>query len=188
MQFLAIIISVLGCSSEWSTNQLTTPLTYKVPAYRAERTVGNLMWLAVLPVRRYECGFLGNELRESTTVPEVIYDAATYLSESKGYNVKVVVDATGVSCPDIVVKSEFDSVDDLKTVWENAGTEDEIAAAVRKIGAALHVDGIVSILAEDTAAIYESRSGRLVWRSSRAARPEAIFRNLENAIPAQVVQ
>jgi hypothetical protein len=153
-QFLAIIISVLvlGCSSEWSTNQPTTPLTYKVRVYRAERTVGNLMWLAVLPVRRYECGFLGMNC-ESTTDPELTYDAATYLAESKGYKVKVVLDATGAWCPDIVVKSEFGSVDELKTLWENAGTEDEIATAVRKIGAGLQVDGIVSILAEDTAAI-----------------------------------
>jgi hypothetical protein len=86
------------------------------------------------------------------------------------------------------VKSEFGSVDELKTLWENAGTEDETATVVRKIGAGLQVDGIVSVLAEDTAAIYESTSGRPVWRSSRAARPEAMFRNFENAISAQVVQ
>jgi hypothetical protein len=150
-KLVALVMAALmiGCSSEWRTNQPTTPITYKLPTYRSERTVGNLMWLAILPVRKQKCGFLGTGCESQTTDPESAYEIATYLSEHKGYKVKVVVDEQGVWRPEVVVKTELGSIDELNRAWDSARSDDEISAAVKKIGAALQVDGLVFMWAED---------------------------------------
>lgn len=161
----AIIMAALtvGCSSEWRTSQPTTPITYKVPAYRTERTVGNLMWLAVLPVRLYnKCRLFGVGC-ESSTDPELTYDATFYLSEQKGYQIIPVVDYWGDWRPEIVVKSEFGSVDELRKAWDSARTQEEISAAVRRIGAALQVDGIVSMWAYGLEHYKLSPAGRIFF-------------------------
>jgi hypothetical protein len=229
-KLVAIVMAALmiGCSSEWRTDQPTTPITYNVPAYRSERTIGNLMWLAIFPVRRQRYNVLGTGCELETTDAETAHEIGNYLSEHKGYRVKVVVDENGVWRPDVIVKNELFSIEKLKEAWESARTDDEISATVKKLGAALHVDGVVFMWAEDRvirkasptaiglaifffiplffaapflvmydagrtkseATIYETLSGREVWRSSRSAplHPASIFRNLENAIPSQIVQ
>jgi hypothetical protein len=229
-KLVAIVMAALmiGCSGEWRTNQPTTPITYKVPAYRSERTVGNLMWLAILPVRRQRCYALGTVCEPETMDSYTPYLIATYLSEHKGYRVKVVADEQGVWLPEAVVKSELGSIAELNQAWDNARTDDEISAAVKKLGAAFHVDGVVFMWEEDKlireasptvialaiaffipllfaapflvmydmgrtkseATIYETLSGREVWRSSQSSpsHPAVIFRNLENAIPSLVVE
>jgi len=235
-RLLAIVMAALmtGCTSgEWRTSAPTMPITYKLPAYRSERTVGNLLWLALLPVRRPVCG-VGGMVCETELDFATPFELANYLSEHKGYRVKVVAGEDGVWRSDAVVNPAFGAIDDLRTLWESARTDGEISAAVRNIGTALQVDGVMSAWSEDDTkrksksladlsameiglaivllvpvlltlpfilmyddsrtkrdvVIYETSSGRQVWRNSGSHRQDfaGLFRNLENAVPALVVQ
>ena len=104
-RLIAMVMAVLmiGCSSEWRSQQPTVPITYKVPAYRSGRTVRNLMRLAILPVRRNQCGIFGSDCQPQPDDYATASTIANYLSESKGYKVKVVADEAGVWRPEVVV-------------------------------------------------------------------------------------
>lgn len=142
-------VLLYGCATEWRTDQPATAVTYRVPAYRAERSVGNLRRLAILPVRVRRVGTFSVVTHSERMEASPVYEAASYLSEQKGYQVVPVIDRAGVWRPVALLTDEFGSVDDLKEAWERARTEEEIADVVRKIGRALNVDGVVSIWLEE---------------------------------------
>lgn len=83
------------------------------------------------------------------TETDLVYEAASYLSTQKGYEAIPIVDHAGIWRPELLVKNELGSIEDLKVAWEKARTDDDIADSVRKIGRALNVDGIVSIWLEE---------------------------------------
>ena len=138
-----------GCATEWRADQPATAVTYQVPAYRAERSIGNFRRLGILPVRVRRVGTFSVVTQSERMEAGLVYDAASYLSERKGYEVVPVVDRGGVWRPEVLLTDEFGSLDDLREAWERARTEEEIADAVRKIGRALNVDGVVSIWLEE---------------------------------------
>lgn len=153
-----VTLLLCGCASEWQADQPAKPVTYRVPAYRAERKVGNLRRLAIVPVRVHRVGMFSIVTHSERTEAHAVYDAASYLSEKKGYDVVPVVDKDGVWRPEVLFTTEYGSVDDLKEAWERASTKEEIAAAAKKIGRALNVDGVVSVWWED----YDAEAGGLL--------------------------
>lgn len=138
-----------SCATEWQTDRPVTPITYHVPAYRAERSVGNLRRLVILPVRVRRVGAFAIVTYFERMDAGLTFESASYLSERKGYEVVPVIDVAGVWRPEVVLTDEFGSVGALKSAWEQAHTEIEIEDAVKKIGRALKADGVVSIWLEE---------------------------------------
>ncbi len=138
-----------GCATEWHTDQPVAPITYRVPAYRTERSVGNLRRLAILPVRVRHVDVFSLVTQSEKTDAGLTYQAVNYLSEQKGYEVVPIVDRAGEWRPEVILRSEFGSIDDIKTAWEQARSEGEIADVVKKTGRALNVDGVVLIWQEE---------------------------------------
>jgi hypothetical protein len=152
---------LFGCASEWRAEQPITPTTYRLPAYRSEQSVGNLRRLAVLPVRVRRVGTFSIVKQEERWEAGIAHDAARYLTREKGYQAVPVVDENGGWHPELVVKSEYESIDILKENWEAARSEEDVAATVSKIGRALDVDGIISMWMEE----YDtgSTAGGALW-------------------------
>jgi hypothetical protein len=152
---------LFGCASEWRTDQPVKPTTYRLPAYRSERSVGNLRKLAVLPVRIRRVGTFSVVKQDERWEAAVAHDAASYLSREKGYETVPVADENGAWRPELIGKPEHGSMEHLKETWEAARSEEDIAAAAGMIGRALGVDGVVSMWMEE----YDTGSlaGGTLW-------------------------
>jgi hypothetical protein len=151
-RLLCVVVAasfLYGCATEWRTDQSVTPITYRVPEYRAGRSVGNLRRLAILPVRVRRVGTFSIVTQSERMDASLVYETASYLSEQKGYEVLPVVDRASVWRPEVIREDEFGSVDDIKKAWESSQKAEEIGEAVKKIGRALNVDGVVSIWLEE---------------------------------------
>ena len=94
------------CATEWHTDQPVTPITYRVPAYRAERSVGNLRRLAILPVRVRHVDVFSLITQSERTDAGFTYQAVDYLSEQKGYQVALSLPYSLVS-PTALGRSSF---------------------------------------------------------------------------------
>jgi hypothetical protein len=141
-------VLLTGCASEWRADRPAKPITYEVPAYRAERSVGNLRRLAILPARMKPVGYFAIPTAEPEreSRPSGMWlsrGAATYLASAKGYETVLVADDQGVWRPEALVRAEFGSVRELAAAWDAARTEQEVEAVVQRIGRALGVDGVV---------------------------------------------
>jgi hypothetical protein len=153
-----IAIALLaGCATEWRAEKPVRPMTYDLPGYRAERSVGNLRRLAIMPAQMKRVGLWGLPVAaapgESPLSGKGLSDgAAAYLAEQKGYETIPVEGDGGVWRPEILARPEHGSVEELKAVWDAARTDSEVEAAVRRIGRALDADGIVAMWAEYVAA------------------------------------
>jgi hypothetical protein len=151
------VILLHGCASEWRTEGPAKPITYQVPAYRAERSVGNLRRLAILPPQMKRVGHFSIPVAQEDKASRpsgqsLSRDAATFLATEKGYETILVTDAEGAWRPQLLVHSEFGSVQELAATWEVARTDSEVEAAVRRIGQAYGADGVVALWTEYMAA------------------------------------
>jgi len=148
--FLAGLV-LFGCASEWRAEQPVKPTTYRLPAYRSEQSIGNLRKLAVLPVHIRRVGTFSIVDQDERQEAGLTHDAARYLSEEKGYEAVPVVDNDGAWRAELLVTNDHGSLQQLGDAWQGAGSEQDVAAAVSKIGRALKVDGVVSIWLEEYA-------------------------------------
>ena len=149
LPLLATALALSACVDVSQTNEPGRPITYSVPDYRNNRSVGNLRRLAVLPFAfELRHGDLEQARAYAATASSLL---AEYLENDKGYAV-VAVHATGGGwTADSVHDPALGSA--LQTTWDAARTDAQRADAVRRIGRALDVDGVVSGWLE-----YDSRT------------------------------
>ncbi len=223
-----------GCATEWRSQHGTVPTTYPLPAYRVDRSVGNLRRLAVLPPRLDCVGPFA--LWTHSSRPEDGTCGSCSALADKGYEILRVGDAAGAWRADAVVAPEFGSIEELERAWAAADGDETRIDVVRRLGRALQVDGIVAVWAQELrcekvtagtgtfllvlgaglanialmdlplfyylqhtyaeAVVYETASGALVWRRRLSGPTEggspsgiwsALFSDMENAIPSQLV-
>lgn len=196
-----LLIGLLfACSQEWRTSDPVMPSTYDTPAYRSTTSIGRLGRLAVMKVAMHleadaaEQAQPDWEARRDRLARELQVSVRDYLATQKGYEV-VAVD---VPAP---------------------GEE-----AMREVGRRLNVDGVVVVerwikkpwsttkammnifllnvpLFQSLSAlnmrvsIYETASGRLVWRREMKGEEmegkepldlAGVLGDLENAVPARL--
>lgn len=187
---LCAVLSQSGCVHNWQSDESVTPLTFKLPASRTGRGVGNLKHLVVLPAL-YNAGwsesfsgvfcvtkaeFIRNDMAVQT---------AKFLAGSKDYRI-VVEDRVAEGAP---VTADKDILKEYSSrLFEARGGSPSAEAAdlARRIGAIYKADGIVLVRGDYTsedpitvslmlfgmakpgltveAWIFEAGSGRVVWR------------------------
>lgn len=230
-----LVIALLpGCATEWRSPHGTVPTTYPLPAYRVDRSVGNLRRLAVLPPR-LDCPGAFALWTQSSRMEGGACESCSALAD-KGYEILRVGDAAGAWRAEAVVAPEFGPIEELERAWAATDDDEARAQVVQRLGRALEVDGIVAVWAQEPrcekatggirtfllgfgagianialmdlplvyylqhtyaeALVYETASGALVWRSrlsgpTEGQRPNgiwsALFSDMENAIPSQLV-
>ncbi len=141
-----------GCAADWRSQRGTVPTTYVARASRASRSVGNLQRLAVLPLRVDQVtvyALWSKASRRETGEPYV--DMCDYLIRAKGYDVVRVVDPDGNwrSAEDAVPESG--TIEELVQRWAEAEGPAARAVAMRRLGQALRVDGILAAWAQEQA-------------------------------------
>ncbi len=141
-----ILIAVLlpGCVSEWRGR--AAPTTYALPEYRANRSVGNLRRLAVLPSRIVCKGAFALWTSSSRHETGAVCEACGHLM-AKGYEVIRISGEDGWTA-DAVVDAEAQTLQDLQREWEVA--DGDRAEVVRSLGRLLWVDGVVTVWAENS--------------------------------------
>jgi len=208
-------LSLSGCTRNWQSGEAAIPITFKLPPSRVGRGVGNLKHLVVLPAL-YNAGWSESFARVyCVTSAEFIRNAmagqaAKFLASSKDYRI--------VATEDRIVEGASTSAEkDLLAEYSrrlfearDGSPSAETADLARRIGAIYKADGIVLVHGDYTsedpitvslmlfgmakpgltveAWIFETGSGRMVWRGSSWApgchwNVEPAFTDLENAIP-----
>lgn len=203
MRGLAFLLlgMLAGCANEWHTSEPVRPTTYAAPLHRTATSVGGLSRLAVLPVDlRVETGTPPAdqtewEVERQRLAKELQNRVSAYLLTQKGYEARTI-----------------------ETMIADAD------AARQSAGRSLHVDGIVMVerwikppwstgkailnvfsmniplframnSLNLRISIYETASGRLVWRNERKGEESdlhasvdlaGVLGDLDNAIPAQL--
>lgn len=94
---LCAVLSLSGRTHNWQSDEAVTPMTFKLPASRVGRSVGNLKHLVVLPAL-YNAGWSESFSRVyCVTSAEFIRNAmagqtAKFLASSKDYRIVVAED------------------------------------------------------------------------------------------------
>jgi hypothetical protein len=237
LQVIAPVLGIVllpGCATEWRSQHGTVPTTYPLPAYRVDRSVGNLRRLAVLPPR-LDCVGAFALWTQSSRLKGGACESCSALAD-KGYQILRVGDDAGAWRAEAVVAPEFGPIEELERAWAATAGDEARARVVQRLGRALQVDGIVAVWAQEPrcekasggistfllgfgagianialmdlplvyylqhtyaeALVYETASGAPVWRSRLSGPTEgqslngiwsALFSDMENAIPSQLV-
>jgi hypothetical protein len=188
-----------GCASEWHTSEPVRPTTYAAPIHRTATSVGGLSRLAVLPV----------DLRVETDTPpadqteweverqrlakELQNRVSAYLLMQKGYEARTVettiadADAArhaagrNLHVDGIVVVERW-----IKPPWSTAKAILNVFTLNIPLFRAMNTLNL-------RISIYETASGRLVWRNERKGEESDlhapieladVLGDLDNAIPA----
>ncbi len=224
---LAALVTALlaGCASHWESSERATPMTYTAPESRADRGVGNLRRLLVLPAVHSYTPFMpgvtlpaSQERSAQIMAPRLEGVAVRHLSNVKGY------EAVHWQAPDreagkSFTAQELNALSESLVSWPVFGSRaggDE-RALIERIGRAFHVDGMLvirSVYSDSLfspglmmfgvgrpglrveGGIYETATGRIMWQgafwqggsSDGHSEIRGMFRDLENAIPAILVQ
>ncbi len=155
-------------------------------------------------------------------------DCARFLTDEKGYEVVIVADGDGKWTAGLFAEGgQGEEMEDLYKRWREETADGHTPSVVQRIGGALRVDGVVvveikepkpwgvaegllnlalvniplfySIAAPDIGAwIYETATGRLVWRRERSSfgekgvshvpRVTELFTDLDNAVPRHLTK
>lgn len=152
---------------------------------------------------------------------------ANFLTEKKGYEIVVVRDADKKWRSELLKNSGYDNIQDLYQEWRQGTAEKHTAMVIQKLGRALNVDGVLVIWVKQEkpwgltegilnivlidiplfyhmaspdigAWIYETSTGRLVWREEYSLFDVVdtittdsvinLFTDLQNAIPQQLLK
>jgi hypothetical protein len=232
-----ILLSLMihGCTYHWQSKDPITPVTYKDSPYRAADSVGKLRRLALMPVeiKSYAAKYAYEKEQEAAQEAAALsYEdaCARLLSEKKGYEIVVVMDADGKWQSSLFENSGYNNIQDLYQKWHKETAEKHTTSVIQNIGRALNVDGVLvirikerkpwgvtegtlnialvniplfySIASPDLGAwIYETATGRRVWREEHSIGNEAgvgtttvtvslisLFADLENAVPHQLIK
>lgn len=144
----AAVMLLQGCATELRADAPVRPISYQLPAYRAERSIGNLRRLAILPVRARRTGQFAQPLSDgpyelhpsSRTIGEGV---AAYLSNEKGYETVLIEGDAGDWRQELLAHPEHGSIEELQAAWGAARSEGEVKQVVQRLGRALGVDGVL---------------------------------------------
>lgn len=191
---------LFACTKEWRTSEPVVPSTYTAPSYRSATSIGRLGRLAVMQVIMHiEADAAEQKPPEWATqrdqrARELQVAVSNYLSDKKGYAVETVeasapdedaMQAAGrrLNADGIVVVERW--------IWKPWST----TKAIMNIFL-LNVPLFQSMSAMNLrVSIYETTSGRLVWRQElKGTEMEGVesldlahvFGDLENAVPARL--
>ncbi len=140
-----LVLALLpACATEWRAKRGAVPTTYPLPAYRADRSVGNLRRLAVLPPRIDGVTSFALWTKSSRQASGPLCEVCDALA-AKGYEVVRVDDHAGAWRAEAVLAPEFGPIEDLERAWAAARGDEARAEAARRLGRALQVDGIVAV-------------------------------------------
>lgn len=222
------VLAVCGCTYHWQSRDPVNPATYRAASYRSADSVGRLRRLALMPVelKSYEGKYKTAQDRASAARVHQ-EDCARFLADEKGYEVVVVTDADGKWPAELFAGAGQDETGDLSRRWGEEGAGDHTPSVVQRIGSALAVDGVLVVeikepkpwgIAEGLlnialaniplfyamstpdigAWIYETATGRLVWRRERSSFGDRsvspvihvteLFTDLDNAVPRQLTR
>lgn len=141
-----------ACATDWHAQRGTVPTTYELPSSRANRSVGNLRRLAVLPLRVDRVTVFAVWTKASRQEAGEAYDGLCgYLTETKGYEVVRVVDPDGSWRAEAVATPEFGTIEQLVQSWTGAEGDAARAAAMHRLGQVLRVDGILAAWTQEYA-------------------------------------
>ncbi len=199
---IMLLLAVLaGCASEWQTREPVQPTTYAAPVYRAAASVGRLGRLAVLPVDLHvettaESGDMITAERERQRLARALQtQVSAYLIEQKGYDARTVETAiadadaarhdagVGLNVDGIVVVERW-----IKPAWSTAKAILNVFTLNIPLFRAMNAPNL-------RISIYETASGRLVWRNEQKGEESdlnarvdlaAALGDLDNAIPPQL--
>jgi hypothetical protein len=226
--FVLLSLTICGCTYHSQSKDPIAPVTYKATPYRSADSVGKLRRLVLMPVKikSYKGKYVSVKDQEAAALS--YEDAcANFLTEKKGYEIVVVRDTDGKWRRGLFEDSGYDNIQDLYQKWHEEKAEKHTASVIQKIGGALNVDGVLVIRIKERkpwggiegilnialmnlplfynivspnigAWIYETATGRLVWREEHSifgseittARASLIslFADLENAVPRQLIK
>ena len=194
-----------ACVREWRTPEPVTPSTYQAAPVRSATSVGRLVRLAVLTPElhmisadkeRAEPKFQQEEARLRTNLQD---DVVSYLVKEKGYDARAVNEvASARDATTLHALGTRLGVDGIVLLERWVTTPWTTARALSNL--ALLNAPLISALRKPyfRAAIFETASGRQVWNTELSGEhpgqpkilvpQEAVFGNLENAIPPQLRQ
>ncbi len=230
--FLWLSFTIGGCSYHTPSKGPVTPFTYKETPYRSAESVGNLRRLALMPIeiesqKRGE-GSAENEAAAAASYEDA---CVTFLTEKKGYEIVVFRQADGALQEGVLADSGYSNIQEFSRKMREGAEDARRAELIHRIDAALHVDGLLVVRIKERkpwgtaegllniallnvplfytiaspnigAWIYETATGRLVWRleyssaasssyGERMTAAESVFRlfaDLDNAVPRQLIQ
>jgi hypothetical protein len=225
--FVLVFLTICGCTYHSQSKDPITPVTYKATSCRSPESVGKLRRLVLMPVeiRSYKGRYVS--VKDQEAAAQSYEDAcAHFLTEQKGYEVVVVRDTDGKWRSGLLTNSGHENIQDLYQKWHKEKGEKHTRSVIQQIGGALNVDGVLvirikerkpwgvtkglmnialmniplyhNIASPNTGAwIYETSTGRLVWRQERSTFVDKttsattlviLFADLENAVPLQLIK
>lgn len=226
---IIILLALLGCTYRWQSDDPVSPITYKDASLRKASSVGKLRRLALMPIelKPYRGQYPSSKQKQDAAVHYQDICAA-YLTKEKGYEVIVLRGYRNESTvPDKGQLNDLE-IEKAYHKWSNTDNEKYAASMIKDIGRTLNVDGILVIKVKESkpwgaieglmnialmnlplyyemvapdigAWIYETSSGRLVWRKKQAVMSEEkksgsdndlifLFKDMENAVPVQLIR
>lgn len=199
---LLLLGLLLACSREWRTDAPVQPTTYAAPSYRAANSVGRLGRLAVLAVDLHLEADADEQARpewrarRDRLARDLQLEVRDYLVVKKGYDAQVVDDpppppgedgmrAIGgrLNVDGVVVVERW-----LKKPWSTSRAVMNVFLLNAPLFQALSSLNL-------RVSVYETASGRLVWRHESKGEIEAgkapldlagVLGDLENAVPLQL--
>ncbi len=224
--FSLILFALSGCTYHWKSTESITPITYEAKNYRSSNSVGNLRRLVLMPIEHeaYEGRYRSvNEQREASRRFEMA--CSEFLHNKKGYEIIILSDKNG-KWQNIGTDNNKSESNMLNRSWNKEYGQIHTKEVIQKIGKDLNSDGILVIrlkeikpwntidgilniallniplfyniaTPESGAWIYETASGKLIWRNEISIIGDTntvnsdtlldLFRDLENAVPIQLI-
>lgn|GEM_PF-1129924 len=222
-------VTICSCTYHTQSKDPVAPVTYEATQYREANSVGNLRRLAVMPVElkpykgKYSC-----EKDQEAAALNYENACIKFLTEKKGYEIVVVRDSEEKWRSELLSDARYSSIKDLCQMWHKEIAKGNTVSVIQKIGRALNVDGVLVVQIKErkpwgvadallnlalldiplfyniaspevSAWIYETATGRLIWREERSIVITgnesvntdsliSIFEELENALPRQLIK
>lgn len=186
--FLALLLGLAGCASEWQTGEPVMPATWHGEASRPASSVGRLARLAIL-VPQFEVE--ASEEERASAEWQARRDAAArglqsalaeYLRDAKGYGIVLATDRASAGTVDgFVVAQRY-----VRKPWSTGKAVGNIFLMNIPLFSALSAVNL-------RVTIEEARTGRAAWRGELkgevtslddAPDLQVLLGNLDNAVPA----
>lgn len=225
--FVLLFLTICACTYHSQSKDQVAPVTYKSKPYRSADSLGKLRRLALMPVeiKSYRDKYVS--VKDHAAAAVSYEDAcANFLTEKKGYEIVVARNADEKWRSGLFEDSGYNNIQDLYQKWHKEAADMQASSVIQKIGGALNVDGVLVIRIKERkpwgltegllnialiniplfynvaspnigAWIYETATGRLVWREERSIFGNeaatatdsliSLFADLENAVPRQLI-
>ncbi len=141
-----LVLTMCGCTYHSQTDEPVTSMTYELPQYRSESSIGNLRRLALMPIELTSYKGKYDSEKDQLTAALNNEDAcANFLTDKKGYEIVVLRDVDEKCRNGLLEKVECICNQELYQKWKKTRAKEKTASAIQEIGRALNVDGILVI-------------------------------------------